>query len=70
ITMVITVIFTNLGFAAIMAFLNPIMSVCYPAIIVLTVCNILYKLYGFPYVKMPVYFTFIAALLYKIFTMG
>ncbi|MCS5711171.1 branched-chain amino acid transport system II carrier protein [Candidatus Berkiella aquae] len=70
ITMVITVIFTNLGFAAIMAFLNPIMSVCYPAIIVLTVCNILYKLYGFPYVKMPVYSTFVATLLYKGFTMG
>jgi len=66
ITMVITVLFSNLGFAAIMAFLQPIMSVCYPAIFVLTLCNILYKLYGFPYVKVPVYATFAATLLYQV----
>lgn len=66
-TMLLTVLFTNLGFAAIMAFLHPIMAVCYPAIIVLTVCNILYKLYGFPYVKVPVYVTFAFTLCYKIY---
>jgi len=66
ITMVITVIFSNLGFSGIMSFLSPIMAVCYPAIIVLTICNILYKVYGFPYVKVPVYATFLVTLLYKI----
>ncbi len=66
ITVLITVIFSNLGFSAIMAFLHPIMAVCYPAIIVLTICNILYKLYGFPYVKVPVYATFAATLLHKV----
>ncbi len=69
-TMALTVLFTNLGFAAIMAFLHPIMSVCYPAIIVLTICNILYKLYGFPYVKVPVYVTFVFTLCYKIYTIS
>ncbi|MFI4938246.1 MAG: branched-chain amino acid transport system II carrier protein [Candidatus Berkiellales bacterium] len=57
IVIVITVIFSNLGFVAIMNFLDPILAVCYPAIIVLAICNILYKLYGFPYVKIPVYAT-------------
>lgn len=66
-TMVITVIFSNLGFAGIMSFLHPIMAVCYPAIIVLTVCNILYKIYGFPYVKVPVYATFMVTLFFKIY---
>lgn len=66
VTIAITVIFSNLGFTAIMAFLHPIMAVCYPAIIVLTICNILYKLYGFPYVKVPVYATFAATLLYRV----
>lgn len=62
----ITVVFSNFGFDTIMRFLGPILEVCYPAIIVLSVCNILYKLYGFKYVKIPVYATFAATVLYKI----
>jgi LIVCS family branched-chain amino acid:cation transporter len=50
IVMVITVVFTNLGFNTIMRYLHPMMVVCYPAIIVLTICNILYKTHGFKYV--------------------
>ncbi len=65
ITMIITVIFSNLGFTSIMNFLHPIMVVCYPAIIVLTVCNILYKLYGFQYVKFPFYGTLLVMLMWK-----
>ena len=68
ITLIITVIFSNLGFSSIMAFLHPIMAIIYPAIIVLTICNIMYKLYGFPYVKVPVFATFIAALVWKGFS--
>lgn len=67
ITIILTVLFSNLGFETIIKFLGPIMVVCYPAIIVLTICNILYKLYGFPYVKVPVYVTFAFSLLYFIF---
>lgn len=55
----ITVLFSNLGFKNIMSFLHAVMVVCYPAIVVLTICNILYKLWGFKYVKIPVYTTFL-----------
>lgn len=59
----ITVIFSNLGFDGLMSFIVPIISVCYPAIIVLTICNVLYKLFNFPYVKEPFYVTLAVALL-------
>ncbi len=62
---VISVILSNLGFMKIMIFLHTVMVVCYPAIIVLTLCNILHKLYNFPYVKIPVYTTFLATLAYN-----
>lgn len=64
-TILITVVFSNLGFDKIMAFLGPILETCYPAIIVLAVCNIFYKLYGFDWVKLPVYGTFLATVLWK-----
>lgn len=62
---ILSVILSNLGFMTIMLFLHTVMVVCYPAIIVLTVCNILHKLYNFPYVKLPVYTTFIVTLAYN-----
>ncbi|HET9843352.1 MAG TPA: branched-chain amino acid transport system II carrier protein [Gammaproteobacteria bacterium] len=64
---VITVIFSNLGFAKIMGYLHPIISVCYPAVIVLAICNILYKLWGFSWVKVPVYSTFVVSLFFHIY---
>ncbi len=69
ITMMITVIFSTIGFTSIMAFLHPIMEIIYPAVIVLTICNILYKLYGFSYVKLPVYGTMVAMIGWKLVTM-
>lgn len=66
IVVAITVVLSNLGFKNIMIFLHSIMVVCYPAIIVLTICNILYKLYGFKYVKTPVYGTFLLTLAYQL----
>lgn len=68
IVVALTVALSNLGFQTIMIFLHSIMVVCYPAIIVLTLCNILYKLYGFTYVKLPVYLTFLATLGYQLWT--
>jgi LIVCS family branched-chain amino acid:cation transporter len=70
ITILITVIFSNLGFATIMNFLAPILALCYPAIIVLTLCNILYKLYGFPYVKTPFYLTLLGMIIWEYTTVG
>ncbi|MBS0288474.1 MAG: branched-chain amino acid transport system II carrier protein [Proteobacteria bacterium] len=66
ITIALTALFSTIGFTAIMAFLHPIMEICYPAIIVLTICNILYKLFGFPYVKLPVYSTILIMLVLKV----
>jgi LIVCS family branched-chain amino acid:cation transporter len=42
-----------LGFSVIAAFIHPIIALCYPAIIVLAACNILYKLYGWHIVRRP-----------------
>lgn len=50
----ISALFSNLGFTRIMDFIHPLVALCYPAIIALTVCNIAYKCYGFKPVKMPV----------------
>ncbi len=66
ITIVITVVFSTFGFSTIMGFLHPLMEIGYPAIIVLTICNILYKLFGFQYVKMPVYGTLLSMIIWKI----
>lgn len=40
-------------------FYGPILEVIYPVLIVLTFCNIAYKLFGFKYVKVPVLVTFL-----------
>ena len=44
-------------------FLVPILQICYPALIVLTVCNIVHKLYGVKVVKPYVYGTFALSLI-------
>ena len=49
-----------------MAFLAPILMVFYPALITLAVCNILYKLTGFKWVKTPTFIAFLASVLLAI----
>ena len=63
ITLVISYFFSTLEFTGIMAFLAPILMVFYPALITLAVCNILYKLTGFKWVKTPTLVVFIISLL-------
>ena len=41
---------------------GPLVVIGYPVLITLTLCNILYKLFGFAYVKTPILATFIIAL--------
>lgn len=53
-TLAITTVFANFGFATLMVLIHPLVALCYPAIIVLTLCNILHKLYGWNRVKLPV----------------
>ena len=64
-TLVIAVLFANLGFDGINAFLSPILEICYPGLIVLTLMNILHYLYGVSIVKTPVFLTFfVSAFIY------
>jgi len=62
ITLVISYFFSTLEFTGIMAFLAPILMVFYPALITLAVCNILYKLTGFKWVKTPTLVVFLISL--------
>jgi len=58
ISLMITIYFANLGFTGINAFLSPILQICYPGLIVLTVLNILHYATGFKMIKTPVFLTF------------
>lgn len=42
---------------------GPLVSIGYPVIIAITICNLLYKLFGFTPIKAPVAITFLVALL-------
>jgi len=52
-TLILTFFISTLNFTGIAMVLTPILSICYPALIAVTICNILYKLYGFKAVKIP-----------------
>lgn len=62
VTLVITFFVSTLNFTGIAYFLQPILQVCYPALIVLCIVNILYKLCHFTWIKLPVFLTFFASL--------
>ena len=61
ITLVVTAIFSNLGFEGVMKIIHPMVSICYPAIIVLSASNIAYKLSGFKIVKTPFFVTLVVS---------
>lgn len=60
-TLIATFLMSTLDFSGIMSFLKPILMVCYPALIVLSVINLLYKLYGFRPVLLPVLVVFLVS---------
>lgn len=62
ITLVITFLISTLNFTGIAQILAPILHVCYPALIVLSLLNIAYKLHHFKPVKIPVAIAFILTL--------
>lgn len=66
ITVAITFAFSNIGFSGIVSMLIPILSVIYPALIVLAVINIAHKLWDFKPVQFPVFATLVLALVYKL----
>lgn len=63
-TLVIAFFISTLEFSGIARFIGPILEVIYPALIVLTLLNIFYKIFGWKTVRMPI----AVALLVKIFT--
>jgi len=63
ITLILTWALSNLGFMGILKISFPILLVCYPVLIVLTLLNIANKLFGFKPVKIPVLITFIISLI-------
>lgn len=66
-TLMMSTLFANLGFGGIAAFLNPILEVVYPGLILLTLLNLFHSLYGHRMVKLPVFLVFTgSAILYFI----
>lgn len=63
-TLLLTFGISTLEFTGIAKILVPILEICYPAMIVLSGCNIAYKLWGVRIVKTPVLLTFAGTLLY------
>lgn len=62
ITLIAAFFCSNLGFEGICRLISPLLNICYPALICLTVCNILHKLYGIKWVKLPVLLVFVSSL--------
>ncbi len=60
--LIITGLFASLGFERLMYIIHPMVVLCYPAIIVLTICNIFYKTHDFVHVRIPVAVTFLVTL--------
>ncbi len=58
--------FSNLGFVGICNMIAPILMVCYPALITLTILNIAHKVFNFEPVKWPVYSVLVISLLANI----
>lgn len=63
--LLLTFFVSTFEFTGISAFLGPILQICYPGLIVLTILNIAHRLTNFEWIKTPVFFTFaLSAVLY------
>jgi branched-chain amino acid:cation transporter, LIVCS family len=62
-TLVLSFFISTFKFTGIVAILAPILQILYPALIVLSLVNILYKLIHFKPVKTPVFVTFLVSLM-------
>lgn len=63
VSLIVTFFVSTWEFTGISAFLVPILKVCYPGLIVLTILNIAYRLKNFQPIKVPVFLTFAIAFL-------
>lgn len=64
-----TVIIAQVGLVQIKAFSMPILLFLYPLIIVITLCNLAYKLFGFRYITAPVAITAVILVIQKLMNM-
>lgn len=62
-SLIVTYAVSTLNFTGIVTMLDPILQLCYPALIALSLLNILYKLYQFQPVKIPVVCIFAVSLI-------
>jgi LIVCS family branched-chain amino acid:cation transporter len=62
VTLLITLIFSNYGFATIMKFALPVVNILYPALIALAIANIMRKLFEVNFSKVAFYATFVLTL--------
>lgn len=67
ITLVISYFVSIMNFNQIVAFLAPVLEILYPALIVLALMNILYKLYNVKAIKIPVLTALLATIVFKYF---
>ncbi len=66
-SLLLTFFVSTFQFTGISAFLSPVLQICYPGLIVLTLLNIAYRLKEFKPIKLPVFFVFgFSTLLYVI----
>jgi branched-chain amino acid:cation transporter, LIVCS family len=63
ITLIITFAFANIGFAGIVSMIAPVLAIWYPGLLVLSILNVLYKLFRFKPVQTPVFLTVALVLL-------
>ncbi|HLF66065.1 MAG TPA: branched-chain amino acid transport system II carrier protein [Gammaproteobacteria bacterium] len=63
ITLVIAFLMSTLGFTGLMSWIGPMIVFCYPIFIVLALCNLAYQLWGWQWVKTPVYLTLVLMVL-------
>lgn len=62
-TTITTGAMANLGFSNLMSLIVPVITACYPALVVLSILNIAHKLFGFQYVKVPVFATLVVTVI-------
>ena len=67
ITLIISYFISTLNFTGIVKILGPILEICYPALIVLTLLNIAHKLWNVQIIRTPVFIAFALSLGFYIF---
>lgn len=61
VSLLVTFLMANIEFSGISAFLGPILEVCYPGLIVLTIANIAHRLLDFKPIKFLVFLAFVCS---------